>query len=129
MVLNSDDRPVLRIRRGAAKTFLLTVTDADGAVRDMTGETLAFSAREEIGVSGGFIVTKTMTGVETGADFASGIAALIFTASDFTALTIRQGDWSAFLAWSLTLTTSGGTPYAVELDGRGAALLEVEQQA
>lgn len=128
MVVKVDQRPTLRIRRGAAKTFLFTVYDQSGAVRNLTGETLLFSASVEIGDEGAFL-TKTMTGGESGSSFSTGVAACVFTATDFANLLIPEGSFSTFLAWSLTLTTAGGTKYAVAIDGYGAALLEVEQSA
>lgn len=128
MVAKVDQRPTLKIRRGVAKTFSFTVTNTSGTARDMTGETLLFSCSLEIGDAAPFL-TKTMDGSESGSTFASGIAACNFVATDFASLSIQEGEFSTFLAWSLTLTTSGGTKYAVTIDGYGAALLEVEQAA
>jgi hypothetical protein len=128
MVVKVDERAVIRVRRGAAKVFLLEVQDADGNARNLTGESLLFSCSQELG-DGSVVLTKTITGSESGSVFASGIAALIFTATDFNVFTIQEGDWSTFLAWSLTLTTAGGTKYAVDIGGKGAALLELEQVA
>lgn len=128
MVVKIDERETWRIRKGAAKTFLLTVKNADGTTRVLTGETILFSFRAEIGDSVQ-VISKTLNGSESGSVFASGIAALIFTSTDFASVTIPEGEWHTFLAFSATLTTSGGTPYAIEIGGRGAAMLELEQAA
>lgn len=128
MVVKLDERSTIRIRKGAAKTFLFSVTDADGDARDMTGETAVFSARVEIGDSVA-VISKSLNGGETGASFSTGVVAVAITSADTADIDIPEGEFSIFLAWSLTVTTSGGTPLACLIGGKAAGLLEFEQKA
>lgn len=107
MGLKVENKPMISLTRGRVKTFTATVTDQAGALANITGATVLFTVKTDYGANGAQVFTKTLTGVEAGASFATGVVAISVLAADTSGFTIPPGEEFIDLIWDLKVTLAG----------------------
>lgn len=124
MPLKVENKPRWEVQKGRAKTFRVTVKDENGVVENLSSATVVFTVKTDYG--GTQLFQTSLTGGETGADFAAGIIAVPVTAANTSAATIPTGQEAEDFVFELKVTLSA-VPYAVIVDRSRTGIFRVYQ--
>lgn len=108
MVLAIEHKPMISLTKGRAKLFTANVSDPSGIITSLTGATVLFTVKTDYGSQGATVFTKTLTGVEAGASFSTGVVAIQVNAGDTSGFS-GPADGKEFqdLVWDMKVTVSG----------------------